>query len=173
MRALLVYESMFGNTQAVARAIAEGLAVHMPVEIVEVSDAPERVGAEVDLLVVGGPTHAFSMSRASTREDATTKSDQVLVSQDRGIREWIDALREAPAGTRVATFDTKVEKPHVPGSAARAARKHLRKVGFRASEPPTTFFVDGMTGPLVDGELDRARSWGDGLGATMEAVALS
>jgi len=65
----------------------------------------------------------------------------------------------------VATFDTRVRHPRVPGSAARSARKHLRQQGFRAVDPATTFWVDGMEGPLLEGELDRARTWGQDLGA--------
>ncbi len=61
MRALVVYESMFGNTEAVARAVAGGLSGSMEVEVYEVSRAPSPVTGPIDLLVVGGPTHAFSL----------------------------------------------------------------------------------------------------------------
>ena len=67
MRALVVYESMFGNTEAVARAVADGLAEMHDVDLREVSQAPIAVIARVDLIVVGGPTHAFSLSRPATR----------------------------------------------------------------------------------------------------------
>src|SRR5687767_14509631 len=63
MRALVVYESMFGNTSAVATAIATGLSTRMGVDLVEVAAAPAALDAGVDLVVAGGPTHAFSMSR--------------------------------------------------------------------------------------------------------------
>ena len=68
-RALVVYESMFGNTEAIAHAIAEGLSLQLAVELVEVSAAPTTL-RDVDLLVAGGPTHAFGLSRRSTRESA-------------------------------------------------------------------------------------------------------
>jgi flavodoxin len=60
-RALVVYESMFGNTEAIAHAIAEGLSPHLSVELVEVSAAPITL-RDVDLLVTGAPTHAFGLT---------------------------------------------------------------------------------------------------------------
>jgi hypothetical protein len=169
MRALVVYESMFGNTRAVAGAIAEGLLEHVRTDLVEVGAAPHEPDARVDLLVVGGPTHAFGMSRPNTRADAATKSDASLVSCGIGMREWIEQLPPATQATAAATFDTRVLKPRVPGSAARAALKHLRKDGFRVAAPAVTFWVVGTTGPLVAGELDRARAWGDALAAVVYA----
>jgi hypothetical protein len=158
MRALVVEESMFGNTESVAEAIAEGLAsAGAEVEVRPVREAGPDVSG-VDLLVVGGPTHAFSLSRPSTREDAATKGADDDAAAGIGLREWIEAVEPA-AGVDVATFDTKVRHPKLPGSAARAARKRLRAKGFHALDPATTFWVEGTDGPLVAGELDRARQW--------------
>ncbi len=162
MRALVIYESMYGNTQAIAEAIAAGLAeADVEVTTCEVSEAPTTLG-DLDLVVAGGPTHALGMSRASTREDAAAKGHEPVISRVIGLREWIDALEpvQPTARVAVATFDTRVRHPRVPGSAARAARKHLRQHGYRAVDPATTFWVDGMEGPLLDGEEDRARRWG-------------
>ena len=64
MRARVVYESMFGNTQAIAQAVADGLAESMSVDLEEIGSAATDVAADVGLLVVGGPTHAFGMSRS-------------------------------------------------------------------------------------------------------------
>jgi flavorubredoxin len=164
MRALVVYESMFGNTQTIAEAIADGLATSADVRAVEVSSAPTTIGDDVDLLVVGGPTHAFSLSRASTRRDAAQKGGQALVSSHIGLREWL-AQVHTDAHTVAAAFDTKVRTPHLPGSAARAAAKRLRHLGLRLAAPATTFYVDGMTGPLLDGERGRAQTWGEHLAA--------
>jgi hypothetical protein len=110
-------------------------------------------------VVVGGPTHAFSMSRASTREKAGEQGAVPEVAEHDGIREWIAAL-EGPEGLYTAAFDTKVVKPHLPGSAAKSAGRKLRHKGFAALDPPKTFYVTGTKGDLVDGELDRARQWG-------------
>jgi Flavodoxin len=164
MRALVVYESMYGNTETVARAVADGLTeAGFETAVAEVGTAPTAL-REFDLVAAGGPTHAFSMSRASTREDAAAKGYGPIVSTGIGLREWIESLEPAD-GVAVATFDTRVRHPRVPGSAARAARKHLRQQGFRAVDPATTFWVDGMDGPLLDDEEDRARHWGADLGA--------
>ena len=164
MTAYVVYESMFGSTQAVARAIAEGLGEHTVVRCVEISDWVATPGGsslpdDASLLVVGAPTHAFSLSRESTRSDAATKTTAALVTHGTGIREWLDALR-LPDGIPIATFDTKVAKPNLPGSAARAAEKRLRKLGGHPLTPAHTFWVLGTTGGLRPGQLDEARAWG-------------
>ena len=159
MRALVVYESMYGNTRSIASAIAEGLAGGMEVDLVEVGEAPVRV--EADLVVAGGPTHAFSMSRPNTRQSAAEQADgRELVSRGRGLREWLAEAGPGLRGTRVATFDTRITKPHLPGSAAKAAQKRLRRSGSRIVSPAHSFSVLGMVGPLGDGEVARARTWG-------------
>jgi hypothetical protein len=168
MRALVVYESMFGNTQAIARAVADGLAATHGVDdarLVEVGVAPAQVGDDVDLLVVGAPTHAFTLSRPSTRREAVTKTGEPLVSAGIGLREWLDGLDRDDRHLAAAAFDTRVDKPRLPGSAARAAARRLRRVGMALVVRPATFRVDGMTGPLLDGEVDRARRWAADVGA--------
>ncbi|MBB5788851.1 flavodoxin family protein [Jiangella mangrovi] len=164
MRARVVYESMFGNTQEIAEAITEGLSAHLTVEIVEVGSAGDSLDG-VDLLVVGGPTHAFSMSRPSTRKSAADDAPGGIVSKGPGIREWIAGLH--PDGTPVATFDTRAEHPHLPGSAAHAALRRLRHRGARPVAGAKSFSVTGISGPLADGEADRAREWGDQLGLAL------
>jgi flavodoxin len=163
MRALVVYESMFGNTRAVATAIARGLATRMAVDLIEVGIAPDRVDDGVDLVVAGGPTHAFSMSRPNTRKSAADQADEPLVSTGRGLRDWLDAAGPTLRGRAVATFDTKIEKAYLPGSAARSAHKRLRRLGCRPVASAENFIVLGTTGPLADGELDRATRWGEHL----------
>lgn len=165
MRALVVYESMFGNTQAVARAVAGGLGQSMTTDVVEVSTAPVILGDDITLLVVGGPTHAFGLTRPSTRRDAASKTKQNLVSTGIGVREWLSQIGRAPTSITAAAFDTKVNRPRLPGSAARAAHKRLRWLRFRTVAAPETFYVTELAGPLVDGELERARRWGEQLGS--------
>ena len=70
MRAVVVYESMYGNTHLIADAIGTGLAEGFDVTVVPVADADKAVVAGADLVVVGGPTHAHGMSRSSTRQGA-------------------------------------------------------------------------------------------------------
>jgi hypothetical protein len=160
-RALVVYESMFGNTRSIANAVAEGLSPGIETEIVEVGEAPASVPQDVSLLVVGGPTHAFGLSRASTREDAAGRGGRVL-SRGKGLREWLEELDTRP-GLPAATFDTRIARPRVPGSAARAAQRLLRRAGLTIAAPAESFYVVGTTGPLWEGELARARSWGEEL----------
>lgn len=167
MRALVVYESMFGNTEEVARAIGEGIAASMHADVVEVGAAPDTVPADVILLVVGGPTHAFSMSWPTTRRDAAQQAG-TPVSRDRGIREWLGGLPGATTETEATTFDTRVTS-RVTGSAARAASRRLDRLGYRLAAAFTSFQVTGVAGPLVAGELDRARDWGRALGAEVAA----
>lgn len=162
-KALVVYESMFGNTEQVARAVADGLRSHLDVDVVEVSEASMPLEEAVDLVVVGGPTHAFSMTRQNTREDAR-RQGATAGSPELGIREWIDHLKDGPHSERVATFDTRVTKVrHLPGSAAKSAAKSMRKHGYAATGKPQSFYVEDTPGPLVEGELERAKAWGEEL----------
>lgn len=172
MEALVVYESMYGNTERIAQAVAEGLATRMRAEVVEVGSAPARVGEDVRLLVVGGPTHAFSMSRASTRQSAAQQATGPLVSRGDGVREWLAALRTSSAGLGSAAFDTRIAKPRMPGSAARGVARRLRRLGIKVAAPAESFYVTGSQGPLVDGEVERARRWGERLAASFPVPTL-
>lgn len=167
MSTVVVYESMFGNTRAIAEAIAHGLEGAGPVEVHEVSDVG-MLPDDLDLLVVGAPTHAFSMSKPGTRADAASKPhDGPIVSRGIGLREWIETLPAADHDVSVATFDTRVRHPRLPGSAAKAAAKALKAHGYRVIADPETFDVHGMTGPLYPGETERASTWG----ATLRAAS--
>lgn len=165
MRALVVYESMFGNTQRVAEAIGEGLRERYEVEVREVGQldvaGPELEG--VDLLVVGGPIHAWSMTRANTREGARQEAEGVaIVSTGHGIREFLRELHDANPDQHAvaATFDTAIQTRWFPvGSAAKPAAKQLSKHGYPLVAKPEHFYVTDKQGPLVEGELERARAW--------------
>lgn len=170
MRALVVYESMFGNTEAVAKAVADSLSEVLPAEVVEVGVAPTPLPDDVGLLVVGGPTHAFGMSRPATRKSAADQAEGALVSARVGIREWLREL-DLPRKPQAATFDTRVKKRFLPGSAARGAARRLRRTGATLVLPPESFWVVGTPGPLQDGELDRARQWGARLAAAVRSAA--
>lgn len=157
MRALVVYESMWGNTQAVAEAVARGLGDGT--SLLPIDAAPAVLPVDVDLLAIGGPTHAFSMSRRGTRHDAVLRGAQESRAST-GIREWLDALPSSD-GLLVATFDTRVAKVRrLPGSAAKAASREVRRNHLGRILEAESFYVDGIEGPLLDGELDRAEEWG-------------
>jgi hypothetical protein len=169
--ALVVYESMFGNTATIARAIGDGLRSGMRVEVVEVGAAPTTLDGEVDLLVVGGPTHAFGMSRQTTRADAGRQGADRQAAAGIGLREWVEQLTvDGAVGPLTAAFDTKVKRPKLPGSAARAAQKQLRRAGFRPVVPAANFYVGGTPGPLTGGETERARAWGERLASIVSSA---
>jgi len=165
MKSVTVYESMFGNTEHVARKIADGLhaagahTVLRDVRDVEPDDLPG-----CDVLVIGAPTHAFSLSRQSTRADAVRQGADPSRAES-GVREWLTTLEAtfpvAADRPRVAVFDTRVEKVRrLPGSAAKRAARTLGAHGFEVLDRPTSFYVADLKGPVTDGEFDRARDWG-------------
>ena len=165
MKAVIVVESWFGNTKAVAEAVARGLGA----EVHDVRAMGTHIGDDVELLVIGGPTHAFGMSRPGTRADAARQGGQGSAEAP-GIREWVERM-EAPRGLPVATFDTRVTKVrHLPGSAARGAAKVLRGRGFNPVSKPESFYVNDLKGPLEEHELERAEAWGTAL-ATSPALS--
>ncbi len=164
MRALIVYESIFGNTREVAQAVARGLSKRddVELELVEVGHAPKSVGP-IDPLIVGGPIHAWGMTRAGTREGARTQAAQKHVdpvSKGIGVREWLAELPLNPAAPAAAAFDTAIKTSWFPtGSAAKGERKALERAGYRVVAPPEHFYVKDTSGPVVPGELERAEAW--------------
>ena len=159
MRALVVYESMFGNTQRVAEAIGRGLAARLAVGVVEVGRASE-VGDDVDLLVVGGPTHAFGLSSERTRRSAADQAPAGTVSRTTGVREWVSGLPAQRGHLVVVAFDTHIDKTWIPGAASKRLDKIMRGMGLHSLAAPTSFYVRDTMGPLVGGELERAELFG-------------
>ena len=168
MRAVIVVESMFGNTDEIAKAVAAGLSqtlesARIDVKVVPVTEAPEAVPDNVDFLVVGGPTHAFGLTRERTREDAVRQGGHPMGGADVGVREWLAAAPQAHGHVAFAAFDTRVEKKGLPGSAAKGIDKRLRHLGYERLHGPASFYVEGIDGPLRPGEVERARAWGSEL----------
>lgn len=169
MKALVVYESMFGNTARVAQAIANGLRETLSVDLCEVQAAPSEPSEDVEVIIAGGPTHAFSMSRTGTRTDAIAKG-ATHGTVDFGLREWIDGIPADRHTSSLVTFDTRVIKGrHLPGSAAKSAAKAGRKHGFASYTSPESFYVEDTSGPLHEGEIERATAWGRELGSLVAA----
>jgi hypothetical protein len=168
-RALVVYESLFGNTEQVAGAVVHGLQLEgVDAGLVEAGSAPSILAEGLDLLVVGGPTHGFTMSRGTTREDAVRQGAASERART-GIREWLESVQIDPEHLPlVATFDTRVAKVRwIPQAAGPAATRLARRRGLHPILRPAGFLVDDTRGPLVGGELDQAVSWGRRLAVTL------
>ncbi|MCC7076797.1 MAG: flavodoxin domain-containing protein [Acidimicrobiia bacterium] len=185
MRALVVYESLYGNTHTVAAAIAAGLGGSIEAEALAVDDATEARMACADLLVVGGPTHAHGMTSSTSREHTVEEEHRREMEADpakpaheldeaatgEGLRDWFHHLPESGGG-KAASFDTRFDKPRVlTGSAAHAIARRLHHRGFILVDEPMSFFVEHAEGPLAAGEEERARQWGEVLASRLEADA--
>lgn len=164
MRAIVVYESMYGNTRRIAQAIVRGLDTLGTVRLVPVSAVLSIDPGDYDLVVVGGPTHRHGMSRESTRraaEDIAAASGGDLTMEpasDEGVRDWLGSL----SGMRrqAAAFDTRRDDPSLlTGQASRGIAKLLGAAGFRLVAEPESFLVD-EDNQLLPGEEERAQAWG-------------
>jgi flavodoxin len=170
MHITVVYESIYGNTGVVAEAIATGLAGHGTVSVVPVEDA----GGPFEFLVVGAPTHAHGLPTKMSR-DMVEKTVEKMIQEGEtveyhptaGMRAFIDSLTKVRA-TPAACFDTRFHKsPILTGSAAKVMARKLERLGYTVVANPESFFVLESEGPLAEGELDRAREWGDLVGAAV------
>jgi hypothetical protein len=166
MTAVVLYESMFGNTRQIAHAIGDGLSDFTDVRVEPASAGPDLA---VDLVVIGAPTHAHSLPRASSRKDAAkwaADPEQHLDldpdASKPGVREWIESLSTAPAAW--AAFGTRVDVPRIfAGDASAGIERRIRRLHSRPVAESECFLVTTKNA-LVDGELDRAREWGRSLG---------
>jgi hypothetical protein len=174
MRALIVFESIYGNTRAVAEAIGQGLQPIGDVAISPVHDVADDAVGQADLLVVGGPTHMHGMATSLSRRHAAQAAKEDGAELEPGaerepsLRQWLAEL--AGGGRRAAAFDTRLDRsPTMTGVAARGIARRLRRRGYELVADPQSFLVEDSEGPLVDGELERAREWGAALAATLRA----
>ena len=174
MNAFVVYESVYGNTRAVAQAVADGLD---GAEVVPVYEARERVH-DVGLLIVGGPTHMHGLTTTrsrrmaveAVREDGGQPAEPAAASEP-GLRAW---LRDMPQtdGVPAAAFDTRLDKsPWLTGVASRGIAKRLHARGYDVLGT-SSFLVADSEGPLEEGELERARAWGRELAAALANEAV-
>ena len=172
MNALVVYESVYGNTRAVAEAIAAGLG---GAEVVAVAEAPSRID-DLDLVVAGGPTHMHGMAATRSRQMAVeavhedgTGHVEPHASDEPGLRAWIRELSTG-AGVRAAAFDTRADKAAwLTGAASRGIATRLRHRGCELLGTES-FLVEASEGPLEQGELERASAWGAELAASVAAA---
>ena len=165
MRAVVVYESMYGNTHLIADAIGRGLGAAGDVVVMPVKDASREWVEGADVVVVGGPTHVHGMSRTSTRKaavDAAHEPDSPLSldpdADGPGLRDWLASLGRVESAA--AAFDTRIKAPAaVTGRASKGISRELRGHGFAIVAKPESFFVT-KEGHLEPGEEARALEWG-------------
>ena len=174
MKAVVIYESMYGNTHLIANAIAEGLRTHGEAIVVPVDQADAALIDSADLVVVGGPTHGHGMSRASTRRGAAAAAEKpgstLVMDADAmglGLREWFATLEDF-ALKAAAAFDTRFDVPAVlTGRASKGIAHRLHHLRATLISPPESFFVT-KENHLDPNEEDRARRWGDRLGFDLD-----
>jgi hypothetical protein len=166
MHAVVVYESMYGNTHTIAECLGDGLRSAFDTRVVPVGEATTELVEDADLVVVGGPTHVHSLSRAATRKAAIDAARSKALQVDAsaaglGLRDWFTALRPRDHASlvRAVTFDTRVRRPvSMTGRAARGITQRLRRCGFRDIRDAGSFFVD-KNNELLPGEAERAVAW--------------
>ncbi len=151
MKVLIIYDSVFGNTEKIAQAIGNSLGSKENVETLRVSDVKPEQLIGLELIIVGSPTRVFKPTKAI-----------------------INFLNKIPLnglkGVKVAAFDTRISTANVSsrllnilvklfGYAAKPIADKLEKKGGSLIIPPEGFFVKDSEGPLKDGELERAADW--------------
>ena len=157
MKAVVVYESIFGNTAAVAHAVAEGLGPDA--QVLTTDEATDEVVLDADVIVAGAPVIGFSLANDKTRAGIGHAESGAPTPPDTShpsLRTWLEKLPEGHAAA--AAFETRIWWS--PRGATGTIEKGLRRAGFRPIAKAEKFVVEGKYGPLRDGELDRAREWG-------------
>jgi flavodoxin len=152
MKILVIYDSLYGNTAKIAKAIGD--AVGGEVRVLSVGEAKPSELSTVDLLFVGSPTHG---GRASPP-----------------MRELLDKVQaRGLGGIKVAAFDTRLTNKwaRIFGFAAGRIAKSLAKKGGTLVLSPEAFYVKGTEGPLKEGELERAGAWARGIVEAASAPA--
>lgn len=152
MRALVIYDSVYGNTERIAQAIGSVLGERAEVHLARVGQDGPAHWNEFELVVMGGPIHRVSLSAAM----------KALVKE---------IPKRALRGASVAVFETCYRNPGWQrGAAARKMGRKARKFGGRLVVPAESFFVVGREGPLEEGEEKRAKQWArailDGMGTS-------
>jgi len=157
MKAFVVYESLWGNTAAVARAIAEGIGPEA--QALTTDQASADLVETADLVVAGAPVLGFNLATDTMRDsvardelDAPTPPDVSHPS----MRSWLESLPHGRAP--VAAFETRIWWS--PRGATGAIEDRFERAGYLPIAKAQKFVVEGKYGPLRTGELERAREWG-------------
>lgn len=143
MKSVVVYDSTYGNTERLARLVAEVLGARVPTQVMPVADASELHLQAGDLLVVGCPTQGHTATSA--------------------MQMWLKRFQQGSLqGVDVAAFDTRFRKAAwLTGVAARKIAKEVRRAGATLLVPAESFFVGATKGPLEEGEMNRAIGWAE------------
>ncbi|MCX6087773.1 MAG: flavodoxin family protein [Caldiserica bacterium] len=142
MKTLIVYDSIFGNTEQIAQAIGNALGSQQNVEILRVSNVKPEQLMELELLIVGSPTYGGRPTPA--------------------IQGFLNKVSEPTIrGINVLAFDTRLltRLVRIFGYAADKIADSLKKNGGALIASPEGFFVKGKEGPLKEREIERAASW--------------
>jgi hypothetical protein len=157
MNAIVVYESLWGNTAAVASAIAKGIGGGT--RAFSTAEATPEVLSGAELIVAGSPLLGFALPTEGMRKSVGTNPANLSAPPDLthpSMRSWLEKL---PRGTgRSASFETRIWWS--PGSASKTILGLLEGAGYSPVAKAQRFIVTGKYGPLRDGELERARAWG-------------
>ena len=165
MNAVIVYESHWGNTEAVARAIAQGIGPGA--RVMNTDEAIGSAVAKADLIVAGAPVIAFALPREGARKQiaADVKAPTPPDVSHPLLRSWVNAQ---PAGHGWgAAFETRIWWS--PRGATGAIEARLKRAGYQRLAKSERFIVAGGDGPLRDGELERARQWGAALAQALDS----
>lgn len=172
MKAVVVYESLWGSTAAIARAIAQGIGPEA--RALSTAEATGAAVADVDLLVAGAPVHIMGLPSDKTREQARSGAFRMgATAPDLShptMRRWLDELPKGHGCS--AAFDTRVNAWYGRGAAPKILRG-LKRAGYRPIAKALGFIVGGhplwpsTDGTLLDGEVERARLWGAQLAQAM------
>jgi flavodoxin I len=146
MKASIVYDSVYGNTENIAKAIAEAITPAYEVKVLRVGEANPSELTSADLVIVGSPTHAGRPTPA--------------------VQEFLNKVSKLSLqGINVAAFDTRITTKlvRVFGYAAGRIARNLKGKGGTLVASPEGFFVTASKGPLKEGELERAADWAKGI----------
>jgi flavorubredoxin len=163
MNAIVVYESHWGNTESIARAVAEGIGPGA--RTLDTDAATPHVVAEADLVVAGAPVMAFALPRESMAKqiEGDSKAPRPPDVSHPLLRTWLDGL--APGRGWAAAFETRIWWS--PRGATGTIESKLKRAGYRLAGKSERFLVAGAYGPLKEGELEKARSWGRALASAV------
>ena len=157
MKAVVVYESLWGNTAAIARAIAEGLGQGALALSTAEATGAAIVGA--DLIVAGAPVLGFRLPDEKMRENIRLNPGKAPAPPDLShpsMRAWLAGLSQGNGSS--AAFETRIWWS--PGGSTAAIGRGLQAAGYLPLAPARKFIVNGAYGPLRAGEVERARQWG-------------